>query len=167
MRNRLDNPVTITRAKSQKQIDACLAIARELQGQFFTEEGITTMNQDLQKHPSYVAVSSNEVAGFAVIDKKSNRVAEIMWMAVKQENQRRGIGSVLITQVVNELALQGIKVLEVKTLASFDKDKAAFERTYAKTKRFYEKIGFIHLETIDPYPAWEPDNPCAIYIKVL
>ena len=166
MRNRA-NPVTIIMAKSQKHIDACQAIAKEMKGQFFTEQGIDTMNQDMQKQPSYVAITSNEVVGFEVIEKKSKSVAEILWMAVKPERQRQGTGTTLINYAAKELALQGIKLLEVKTLASYNKDNAAFERTYAKTKRFYEKTGFIHVETIDPYPEWEPDNPCAIYVKVL
>jgi len=38
---------------------------------------------------------------------------------------------------------------------------------YEATRRFYEKKGFIHLETIDPYPGWDPGNPCAIYVRVL
>lgn len=165
LRNRLDKPITITITKSAKQVDACIAIAKELPD-YFTEQGVRDMSRDLQKNPSYVAVSSNETVGFVAIIKKSKHVAEILWMAVKPENQRRGIGSALVGHLAKELGSQGIKLLEVKTLATHA-DLAAFERTYGKTRRFYEKTGFIHLDTIDPYPAWEPGNPCAIYVKVL
>ena len=161
-----DNPITISRTKSQKHIDACLAIAKELLNRFFNEQGIANMSQDLQKQLSYVALSSNEVVGFAVIDKKSSQVAEILWMAVKPKLQRQGIGRALINEVAKELSKQGIKLLEIKTLATY-KDLVLYEQTYGKTKRFYEKTGFIHIETIDPYPEWEPDNPCAIYVKIL
>ena len=165
MRNSLDSPLTITRAKSAKQVDACIAIAKALPD-FFTAQGVSDMSRDLQKHLSYVTMSANETVGFAAINKKNKHVAEISWMAVKPERQRRGIGSALVGHLAKELSSQGVKLLEVKTLATHA-DLAAFERTYGKTRRFYEKTGFIHLDTIDPYPAWEPGNPCAIYVKVL
>ena len=38
---------------------------------------------------------------------------------------------------------------------------------YEKTRAFYIAVGFMHLETIDPYPNVAPGNPIAIYIKVL
>lgn len=38
---------------------------------------------------------------------------------------------------------------------------------YARTRKFYEQRGFHLLEEIDPYPGWDPGNPCAIYVKVL
>lgn len=158
--------LAITNDESKRYSDACLTVARE-RSEYFAGEGIPNMTKDLQRHTLYVAASSAEVLGFATIDKKSEFVAEISWMAVKPHHERHGIGSALVDQITNDLKSQGFRVLEVKTLASYDKDKAAFERTYAKTRRFYEKTGFIHLETIDPYPAWEPDNPCAIYITIL
>lgn len=62
--------------------------------------------------------------------------------------------------IVYDLKAEGIRFLEVKTLAS-DIDYAPYELT----RRFYESRCFVHLETIDPFPEWEPGNPCAIYIK--
>ena len=78
------------------------------------------------------------------------------------EHQHRGIGSALVNRIASDLSSQGIKVMEVKTLSA-DVDYAPYE----KTRRFYEKVGFMHLDTIDPYPGWEPGSPCAIYIKRL
>ena len=103
-----------------------------------------------------------EVVGFVAIKRKNNHVAEISWMAVELEHQRQGIGSALVDRVANDLRSQGIRVLEVKTLAE-DVEYSPYE----KTRRFYEKMGFIHLETIDPYSEWERGTPCAIYVKIL
>jgi len=161
MENSLGKLFTITKATNEKHIDACLAIARELH-QYFTEEGIAAMSQDLTRHSLSVAKNSNEVTGFVTIEHKSNRVAEISWMAVKPNLQRQGIGSALVDRIANDLMYQGIRVLEVKTLSA-DVDYLPYE----KTRRFYEKMGFMHLESIDPYPSWEPGNPCAIYVKIL
>jgi len=120
------------------------------------------MSQDLIKHSLYVAMNMNEVVGFAAINHKNERVAEILWIAVELDYHRQGIGSALVDRVTNDLGSQGIRVLEVKTLAA-----DAEYPPYEKTRRFYEKMGFMHLETIDPYPGWEPGSPCAIYVKIL
>ena len=55
----------------------------------------------------------------------------------------------------------GIALIEVKTLAA-----TADYAPYEKTRRFYE-LGLFLIETIDPFPGWEPGNPCAIYVKIL
>jgi hypothetical protein len=57
---------------------------------------------------------------------------------------------------------EGARLLEVKTL-----DASAQSAEYEVTRRFYENRGFELLESIDPFPGWEPGNPCAIYVKVL
>ncbi len=94
--------------------------------------------------------------------KKNPRVSELLWMAVKLECHRQGIGTALLDCVVNDSVSQGIKLLEVKTLSA-----DVNYPPYDATRHFYEKMGFMHLETIDPYPGWEAGNPCAIYIKIL
>ncbi|UCE35877.1 MAG: GNAT family N-acetyltransferase [Thermoplasmata archaeon] len=145
----------------QKDIDSCLSIAKELK-QYFTEEAILKMGEDLKSHVLYVALDSVAVVGFVTIYNKNKHVAEISWIGVKLDFQHQGIGSALIDHITFDLKSQGIKLLEVKTLAEDGKYKP-----YEITRRFYEKMGFVHLDTIDHYPGWGPENPCAIYIKVL
>jgi ribosomal protein S18 acetylase RimI-like enzyme len=161
MTDKLANLLTTVSPGTEDHIDACLAVARELP-QYFTEQGIVAMSQDLTKHLLYVARNLNEVLGFAAVNRKSSRVAELSWIAVKPEHHHQGIGSKLMDRVVDDLRSQEIRVLEVKTLSA-DVDYPPYE----KTRRFYEKNGFMHLDTIDPYPGWEPGNPCAIYVKIL
>jgi hypothetical protein len=60
------------------------------------------------------------------------------------------------------LRANGVMLLEVKTLAP-----TVVYTPYERTRRFYEHAGFILLEVVDPYPGWEPGNPCAIYVKIL
>jgi len=146
---------------NKKHIAACLSIARGMP-QYFNERGIAMMTEDLKKHLLYVAVDLGTVVGFLTILRKSQQVAEISWIAVKPGYQHQGIGSALIDHVVDELRSEGVKLLVVKTLSE-DVEYPPYEIT----RRFYRKKGFIHLETIDPYPEWEPGNPCAIYVKVL
>lgn len=108
------------------------------------------------------AIDLDEVVGFVAIQRINNHVAEISWMAVKLEYQHQGIGSALVDHVANDLRSQAITLLEVKTLSE-DVEYPPYE----KTRRFYEKVGCVHLETINPFPEWEPGNPCAIYVKIL
>jgi GNAT superfamily N-acetyltransferase len=146
---------------NEQDIDACLSIAEELP-QYFDEKGIATMSKDLREHRLFVAKDSDQVVGFATIRPKSSQSAEISWMAVKLERQHQRVGSLLIDYIADDLRVEGIKLLEVKTLAA-DAEYAP----YGITRRFYEKNSFIHLETIEPYPEWEPGNPCAIYVRAL
>lgn len=146
---------------NEKHIDACLSIAKALR-EYFTKAGITTMSKDLRNHLLYVAMELNEVRGFVTIQPKNEQIAEISWMAVKLNYQHQGIGSALIDRITNDLRSQKIRLLEVKTLS----DTIEYH-PYEITRRFFEKMGFILLETIDPYPEWEPGNPCAIYVRIL
>lgn len=138
----------------------CVSIARELH-EYFTENGIKAMNKDLQSHLMYVAINSNKIIGFLTIQQKNNRVVEISWMAIKREYQRQGIGSALVNYIADNLKVQGVKLLEVKTLS-----EETEYLSYENTRKFYKKNGFIHLETINPYPKWDPGCPCAIYVWV-
>lgn len=156
------HPENIRVIKGSKQhVDCCLAIARELP-QYFTEQGIAAINRDLHAHRLYAALDADQVIGFVTIQSKSSQVAEISWMAARPERQHQGIGTLLIRHIVADLKAEGTRLLEVKTVAP-DVDYAPYE----KTRRFYESVGFVHLETIDPYPGWEPGNPCAIYVMWL
>ena len=51
---------------------------------------------------------------------------------------------------------------EAKTL-----DSSSGYRPYEATRAFWERNGFVHVDTIDPLPGWEPGNPAAIYVAAL
>ena len=51
---------------------------------------------------------------------------------------------------------------EAKTL-----DRSSGYRPYEATRAFWERNGFVHVDTIDPLPGWEPGNPAAIYVAAL
>lgn len=53
-------------------------------------------------------------------------------------------------------------VVEVKTL-----DSSSGYRPYEATRAFWERNGFVQVDTIDPLPGWEPGNPAAIYVAAL
>lgn len=147
--------------KSKNNLDACISIAKELPD-FFNEDGIRKISEALKNHDVYISIESEGVAGFATIDRKSDYAAEISWVAVDRKQHRKGTGSEIIEFVSKDLKDKGYKLLEVKTLSETE----TYE-PYERTRSFYRKNGFILLETINPYPAWGPENPCDIYVKIL
>jgi GNAT superfamily N-acetyltransferase len=83
-------------------------------------------------------------------------------MAVEAGWRGRGHGTTLLGHVLDRLASAGISVVEVKTL-----DRSSGYLPYEATRAFWERNGFIHVDTIDPLPGWEPGNPAAIYVAAL
>jgi len=140
---------------------ACERIALSLPD-YFDAAGLAAMAADLPRHRLFVADREGRPVGFMTVAAKGPQVAEISWMAVTPGAQGQGCGTALMDAVCKQLAHEGCQVLEVKTLAA-DVDYAPYERTRA----FYERSGFLLVETVNPYPTWGAENPCAIYVKVL
>jgi GNAT superfamily N-acetyltransferase len=151
----------INTAQNTDRIEECLAIARSLP-EYFTCGGIEEMSKDLRRHSLYLAVDAAAVEGFAAVEMKHSLTAELTWMAVRPPHRRRGVGTALLDCLVEDLSSKGIRLLQVKTLA-----REANDPPYELTRRFYEKNGFLHLETVNPFPPWGAGNPCAIYVKIL
>jgi hypothetical protein len=55
-----------------------------------------------------------------------------------------------------------VSVVEAKTL-----DRSSGYRPYEATRAFWERNGFIQVDTIDPLPGWPPGNPAAIYVAAV
>ncbi len=155
---------------NQTDVPRCLAIAKSLPG-YFNQTGLESMGRDLSS--SVLAgvgarllvakvFSTSTIAGFLCLRKKDQLVAEILWMAVEGSLAGRGIGTLMLDTVSQELSSRGIRLLTVKTLAP-----SVNYAPYERTRRLYEKNGFLLCEVIDPYPGWDPGNPCAIYVKPL
>jgi GNAT superfamily N-acetyltransferase len=83
-------------------------------------------------------------------------------MAVAPGRRRQGLGTALLGDVLSRLSADGVRVVEVKTL-----DSSAGYPPYEATRAFWERNGFVHIDTIDPLPEWEPGSPAAIYVAAL
>jgi GNAT superfamily N-acetyltransferase len=120
------------------------------------------VERDAASHQAWVLTDSAAVAGIAVAARKSPGGAEILWLAVDAARRGRGHGTRLLGHVLDHLATAGISVVEAKTL-----DRSSGYRPYEATRAFWERNGFIHVDTIDPLPGWPPSNPAAIYVAAL
>jgi len=103
---------------------------------------------------------AGESVGFVALEKHNTNTAEIYVMGILPEYHGNGYGHNLISEVSVSLAKQGFSYLMVKTLADTHPDL-----NYTKTRKFYEKIGFVPLQVLNE--LWGKENPCLLMIKRL
>ena len=140
---------------------AVTAIIRGLPD-YFTDDVPAQAERDAASHEAWVISDSGAVAGFAVSRQEITR-----WSGNPVDRRRRGLAwprarNQLLGHVLDHLATSGISVVEAKTL-----DRSSGYRPYEATRAFWERNGFVHVDTIDPLPGWEPGNPAAIYVAAL
>jgi hypothetical protein len=72
------------------------------------------------------------------------------------------VTSDLRAQILEALEVDGVLLVEVKTL-----DASTGYEPYVATRAFWERRGFVQIDTIDPLPGWQPGNPSAFYVAAL
>jgi ribosomal protein S18 acetylase RimI-like enzyme len=155
------NPMPAVRRFQAEDGPAAAAIIRGLPD-YFTADVPAKVERDAASHEAWVITDSGTVAGFAIAARKSPGGAEILWIAVDAARRGQGHGTTLLGHVLDHLADAEISVVEAKTL-----DRSSGYRPYEATRAFWERNGFIHIDTIDPLPGWPPGNPAAIYVAGL
>lgn len=155
------NPVLAVRRFAAEDAPSAAAIVRGLPD-YFTDDVPAKVERDAVSHDAWVLTDAGAVAGFAVAARKSPGGAEILWIAVDAARRRRGHGTMLLGHVLDCLATAGISVVEAKTL-----DRSSGYSPYEATRAFWERNGFVQIDTIDPLPGWQPGNPAAIYVAAV
>jgi ribosomal protein S18 acetylase RimI-like enzyme len=143
----------------KKTNDTASALEVAQNSRDYFETGFDQLKKDLNNHNLFGAFLEGEMVGFITYKTINPDVIEISWLAVLPQHRKQGVGSKLVNVSLHKLEGKH-KICEVKTLASTHKDKG-----YAKTRKFYKKLGFISLEIIHPYPGWDDDSPCQIFVK--
>lgn len=129
---------------------------------YFTADVPARVEADAARHAGWVLTDSGAIAGFAVAARKSAQGAEILWLAVHVAHRGQGHGTVLLNRVLGDLAGDGVSVVEAKTL-----DRSAGYPPYVATVAFWERRGFVQVDTIYSLPGWQPGSPAAIYVAAL
>ena len=143
-------------------VGVCLHIAASL-SKYFTPEALEAIRNDLAGNEFHVARDDAGLpVGFVLIKRTSELTAELAWLAVDAAHHRHGVGTALVDACCASLRTRGVRLILVRTLA-----KSACYPPYEVSRSFLEKLGFIHIDTIDPYPGWAPGNPCALYARPL
>jgi ribosomal protein S18 acetylase RimI-like enzyme len=133
-------------------------ILRALPDWFAIEAAIVHYATEIDDLPTLLACAAERVIGFVSLKQHTPYSAEIYVMGVLPEAHRQGIGRALINQAQDGLKLRGVEYLQVKTLGPSHPDA-----NYARTRRFYEAVGFRPLEEFKQ--LWDEHNPCLIMVK--
>jgi len=150
-----------TRLASADDLNRILEIVGGLPD-YFTSDVPGKIRSDFPLCWSLVIVEDGVVAGFVVVDRRSSEVAEFLWAAVDAGRRDAGLGTRLVDDVLATLLDDGVHLVEVKTL-----DSSSGYQPYEATRAFWEGRGFLKIDVIDPFPGWQPGNPCALYVRAL
>ncbi len=140
---------------------ACASVLDGLPEWFGIPEANADYSEAAERERGVVAIDAEGVVvGLCTIVRHSPASAEIHLLAVRRPWHRRGVGSALVDSAEAHLAADGVRFLQVKTLSSASPDE-----NYARTRRFYEGVGFVVLEEFPE--LWDPSNPAVQMIKAL
>ncbi len=138
----------------------CEAILCALPEWFGIEEATAQYARDVDDLPTFVAWVNGRAVGFMTVKQHFPQAAELYVLGVLPEMHRQGVGQALLSAVEAYLREQGVAYLQVKTLSASHPDPG-----YAKTRAFYEAVGFKPLEE---FPMlWGEANPCLLMVKTL
>ncbi len=138
----------------------CKPILRALPEWFGIEEATAQYIRDVDALPTFIARVDGRVVGFMTVKQHFPQSAELYVLGVLPEMHRQGVGQALLSAVEAYLYQQGVEYVQVKTLSSAHPD-----RNYAKTRLFYEAMGFRPLEEFST--LWDEANPCLLMVKKL
>ena len=113
--------------------------------------------EQAERLPGYVATVDGEPRGLLLLKTHGAVSAEIYWLGVDRAFHRCGIGRALVEAACAGARMDGLSFLFVHTLHPKVVDEA-----YARTRRFYEAIGFRYV--LEPQ-ALADANPLGIYMK--
>ena len=112
----------------------------------------------VEESAQLVVLATDDRDGFLGLKRHTPRAAEIHVMGVRRARHRRGLGRALVRAAEAWCAANGIDYLQVKTLAPSHPDAG-----YARTRAFYEALGFVPLEV---FPTlWDPASPALQLVK--
>jgi ribosomal protein S18 acetylase RimI-like enzyme len=131
-----------------------------LPGWFGIESAVAGYVEAAKTLPTYVARDpSGHVVGALLAKRHFPVSAEIYLIAVQPAWHRKGIGRALLETAETQLFLDGVRLLQVKTLGPSRPNEE-----YARTREFYTAMGFLPIEELTE--LW-PGNPCLLLVKAL
>jgi ribosomal protein S18 acetylase RimI-like enzyme len=133
---------------------------RALPEWFGLEEPLLQYVEAARTLPTLIASEAMHDVGFLTLKQHTAGSAEIVAMGVLPNWHRRGVGRELLEAAAAQMAADDIRLLHVKTLGPSHPSV-----NYARTRSFYEALGFTALEETTAF--WGEANPCLIMVKVL
>jgi GNAT superfamily N-acetyltransferase len=136
------------------------SVLRALPPWFGLEEPIVGYIADARRLPTFVAVEGGRDVGFLTLVRRTPAAVEIHAMGVLPDVHRRGFGRALVEAAVAEAGADRMRLVQVKTLGPSHPSEH-----YARTRSFYEALGFLPLEETTVF--WGPENPCLVMVRPL
>lgn len=127
---------------------------------FGIEESTQEYIVESKSMPFLVAYEGEFAVGFLAIKETSPYAAEIYVMGIHPQSHRRGIGKQLYDACYRWCNEHNVEYLQVKTLDYSNRDPY-----YAKTRCFYEAMGFRPMECFKT--LWDEWNPCLVMIQAI
>ncbi len=115
---------------------------------------------DVENLDMIVAQDRDSVIGFLSLKIHNNFSAEAYVLGIRPEYHGQGVGRMMFDRAEGYLAEKGFKYLSIKTLSEDHPDPY-----YARTRKFYEAIGFVPLEVFPD--LWGAEMPCLMMVKAL
>ena len=144
-------PQLIVDKNEKSQI--CSFILRSLPNWFGIESAIIDYVDAVREFRMWASYNENQVIGFISVQMHNPSSMEVHVMGVLENFHNRKIGSSLLNAAVQNLKIENVEYLQVKTLSEKHPDMH-----YAKTRKFYEKMGFVPVQEFSL--LWGKDNPC-------
>jgi len=143
-----------------QKADICDKILRALPAWFGIEESIVDYVAGVCDNPFYAVIIEGTPVGFVSLTVHNSYTAEIYVMGILEEHHGHGIGKRLVEICEAFCIERGMEFLTVKTL-----DESHPDVNYAKTRLFYQAMGFKPLEI---FPLlWGESCPCLFLVKSL
>jgi GNAT superfamily N-acetyltransferase len=140
--------------------EQCERVLRTLPRWFGIESSLMEYVRDTERFPTFVARTAGVVVGFVSVRQHFPEAWEVNCIAVAAHARNQGLGRALHTYVERWLLAQGVRLLQVKTLA----DRHPSEE-YAETRAFYARVGYVAIEVFPD--LWGPHLPVLQLVKSL
>jgi N-acetylglutamate synthase-like GNAT family acetyltransferase len=149
------------RPADDADVDGCIEVLRELPD-YFTPDTHQQVAVGVRADDAWLAEDDGRIVGFVLLQQRYRLSAEITFAAVSPRMHRRGLGRAITSKAIEHARSLGLRAIEVKTL-----DESSDYEPYIATRAFWERMGFVQIDCIDPLPGWQPGNPSAIYVLPL
>jgi GNAT superfamily N-acetyltransferase len=135
----------------------CASILAELPEWFGIPASNAEYAEAAERGQAWVADEADESLALMVLIDHGFSAMDVHLLAVRPHVHRRGVGKALIRQARAVTQALGKSYLTVKT-----QGPSVRYEPYARTRAFYDAVGFKALEEFTT--IWGPENPCLIMI---
>lgn len=125
---------------------ACARLIAQLPNWFGLPDANAQYIAGVADKPAFVLRNAqNQVTGMLALRMPFPNNADIYWLGVAPDRHRQGIGRQLFDAALAHARNQGCSTMTVETLGPSDPDEG-----YARTRKFYEAMGFKPLFELFP-----------------